>query len=289
MIRFRKKPSGRQVRQSPGRPAYNYYHGNKPAANETPARIPRQPRNLLKLAMRRLTETVTILAILALLVYSSILNPTPKVEVSSQLYHATTTYQQAVTDQLKSLRNRTKITFDERGIVRHLESKYPEIGDVNIHLPLAGHSPTVSLVIAAPSFKLSSRGQNYLVDSQGTVVGSAANFPNFDKIPTVIDQSGFPIEIGKPAISSTTVYFINQLIMQLQHDKIGIKSLILPVEPQALQFQAADEAYYVKFYLGGDPLVQTGQYLASRAKFHKSHHQPAHYLDVRVAGKVFYK
>jgi len=41
--------------------------------------------------------------------------------------------------------------------------------------------------------------------------------------------------------------------------------------------------------MGGDALVQTGQFLAARKEFDISKKQPPEYLDVRVSGKIFYK
>jgi hypothetical protein len=63
----------------------------------------------------------------------------------------------------------------------------------------------------------------------------------------------------------------------------------LPPKAQELDLRASDQSYYVKFYLGGDAMIQTGQYLAARQKFAQTKQQPGEYLDVRVSGKIFYK
>jgi hypothetical protein len=70
---------------------------------------------------------------------------------------------------------------------------------------------------------------------------------------------------------------------------VSIKSLTLPKSVQELDLHTSDRTYFVKFYLGGDALQQTGQFLAARHQFDITNSQPAEYLDVRVAGKIFYK
>jgi hypothetical protein len=63
----------------------------------------------------------------------------------------------------------------------------------------------------------------------------------------------------------------------------------LPSTAEELDIHTPDRPYYVKFYLAGDALLQTGQYLASRHQFDTTNSQPAEYLDVRIPGKIFYK
>jgi hypothetical protein len=70
---------------------------------------------------------------------------------------------------------------------------------------------------------------------------------------------------------------------------VTITSLSLPSKPSELDLRTKDRPYFVKFYMGGDALTQAGQFLAARAQFDRQNHQPADYLDVRVAGKIFYK
>jgi hypothetical protein len=70
---------------------------------------------------------------------------------------------------------------------------------------------------------------------------------------------------------------------------VSVSSLTLPKTAQELDLRTKDRPYYVKFYLGGDALLQAGQFLATRRQFDTSNTQPAEYLDVRVEGKIFYK
>src|SRR5207302_459575 len=101
------------------------------------------------------------------------------------------------------------------------------------------------------------------------------------------DQSGFKTQAGQPALSSQAVNFIKNIITQCHGAKVPVASLTLPKTAQELDFKAADRPYFVKFYLGGDPVLETGQFLAARHRFDQTG-QPTSYLDVRVNGKIYF-
>jgi hypothetical protein len=70
---------------------------------------------------------------------------------------------------------------------------------------------------------------------------------------------------------------------------VPISALSLPAVPEEIDLRASDQPYYVKFYMGGSAVLQTGQFLAARQHFKQTGQLPAQYLDARIAGKVFYK
>lgn len=221
--------------------------------------------------------------------YSLIVRPDPVFSIDSSVYHPSSVYLQATQKQLNSLQNHTKITFDSSALTRNLQKQYPEIGAVGVELPVFGQRPKISLHIAPPTLVLSSSGQDYIIDKNGTVVTKAKNLPQIKNLPLLSDQSGFQTSIGKPVLATTEVSFISTLIKQCQRVKVPLAELILPPRAQELDLRTSDRPYFVKFYLGGDALLQTGQYLAARHQFDQAGQQPAQYLDVRVSGKVYYK
>ena len=223
------------------------------------------------------------------LIYSLLVKPTPKLIVNDTTYHSAADYQSVVDDQLKSLKDRNKITFNEQEIVNSLQKKFPEIANVSIELPLLSETPVVTLDVAAPSFFLRSNGQDYIIDDQGVATGVTEQQPKIKGLTTLSDQSGFKTFLGERVLSAQSVNFINSVLAQAAHANIPVKSLILPTQYQELDLQTADRAYFVKFYLGGDALLQTGQFLAARHNFDANGNQPSQYLDVRVPGKIFYK
>ena len=285
---FNRRANTRHTRQAAGRLPMNYYRSNTPRSSPATWRG-RGYKDLARLIIKRTADSVALLLILVLIVYSLMVNPSPKVTANNNAYHSTDTYRQSLIAILKSVKNRTKVTFDEAGIIKSMQSRYPEISGARIHLPLIGQKPSIKLEIAEPSFQLTSSGRAYLVDAQGLVVANATDYPSIKGLPVLADNSGFAVEIAKPALDSSGVNFVVQLLAQLKNAKIPIKSLSLPTRPQELDLTTTDRAYFVKFYLAGEPLTQIGQYLAARHQFAKTNSQPFQYLDVRVAGKIFYR
>lgn len=289
MLSLRKKPKHSNSKIS-GRSALNYYRSTKPA-DASP--FQRRSRTKKRGWPARFMDWLIITAAAAGLAYSLILRPQPIMAVNSSAYHPTEVYLAAASDSLKSLKNRNKLTIDQDNLESLLKSKFPEIRQADIDVPLFGRSPTVRLDIAMPSLLL--RGINgtpakdLVVDAKGTVIGEAAGFKAVKGLPTIIDEGGISASPGQSVLSSSEVNFILSLLTQINQAKVPIASVTLPRLAQQLDLRTTDRTYYVKFYLNGDVLIQVGQFLAARQNFDASQKQPLQYLDVRVNGKVFYK
>jgi hypothetical protein len=213
------------------------------------------------------------------------LRPEPKIIVSSTVYRPTNIYRTKVEPTFKNFKNRNKLTFDEKNLVASLKQQFPEISQVQVELPILGQTPKVRIDVASPSLVL----QGLIVDAKGRAIGSLSEFPNIKNLPQVIDESGIKVRTGQSVLSASEVNFILTVVALCQKAQIPIASLTLPKLPQQLDLRTTDRPYYVKFYMGGDALVQTGQFLAARKEFDISKKQPPEYLDVRVSGKIFYK
>ncbi len=237
----------------------------------------------------RLIDFLVLIAILLVIVYSLTVNPTPHTELNSEVYRPSAVYQKAVSGEFKSFKNRNKITLNEKEITAVLKKQFPEITSVSIHLPLLSQTPTLKLVVASPSFSLSSKGSLYVVDSQGVVAGRSNDLPQIKGLPQLVDETNFDPQVGKQFLSAADVDFINNIITQVKHAKVPIASLILPPKALEVDLKTADRAYFVKFYLGSDVLTQIGQFLAARQQFDHTNKQPSEYLDVRVPGKIYYQ
>lgn len=280
--RRRNKPAGRLSKP----PVTKYYRSEPKTAS------PFQKKTPVKSLSAVVSKTIDILLIIILLfclVYSLIVRPDPKVIASSSIYHEESAYQTAAASDLGSFKDRNKLSFDEVGLVDNLKKHFPEISKANVELPLFGQKPIIRLTIAAPVFIFVSQGHNFLISSDGVVVSENPDLPAAVNLPRVEDKSGFKAQLGEQVLGASQVEFINQVVLQCRRAKVSISSLTLPSAAQELDLRTKDASYFVKFYLGGDPLVETGQFLASRAKFARDHIQPTSYLDVRVAGKIFYK
>jgi len=238
-----------------------------------------------------LFDLTVLVSFIGFIIYSMLVSPTPKIITNSQTYHPIADYKKAAQQYLGSLTNRNKITLNEQAIVQKLQERFPEIAGAYIELPVLSQTPLIHLNIAQPSFTLINNNFSYIVDSQGVAVAKS-NQENISPINNniyVTDQSGFIAKAGLQVMSASAVQFIDSLTAQLKHANVPVKAIVLPPLAQELYLQTTDRPYLVKFFLGGDVLQQTGQFLASRHQFDTKGGQPSTYLDVRVPGKVYYK
>jgi hypothetical protein len=286
-----RQPRHRNSQGSAKKPPLTFYRSADPAHEGSPFRQKELHPAVGKLRsfFAAFLDAVIIIALLVLLAYSLIIRPDARVQLNSELFHSAAEYQAAANKILKGIKYSNKISFSEQDAAAKLEKQFPEIASVHIELPIISQTPVVHLKIASPSFVIISKGHSFIVDSEGVAVADAANFPKADGLIKVDDQTGFADQLGKQVMSSSSVQFINAVANQSKHANVPISSLTLPNAAQELDLRTSDRPYYVKFFLGGDSTLQSGQFLATRHQFDTTNSQPAEYLDVRVSGKIFYK
>jgi hypothetical protein len=213
--------------------------------------------------------------------------------IDNSLLRPISVYQQSAQRILKSTPlNRSKITIDTGRFSQAMKQQFPELSEVSVTLPIVGHRPLVELAAARPRLILvSQNGELYLVDSSGRALmkTSDAKGVNELQLPKVIDQSGLSIATGQGALTGNDVAFITTVVLQLQAKHLRIDSIILPPIPSELHVELKGSTYYIKFNLLTDARVQSGTFLAVKDKLASDHIAPKEYIDVRVAGRVFYK
>lgn len=278
-------PSNRNGRKLTPR----YYRSSQNTETASPFRRKVAPKQSRGTFVRRLRNYAFGFIAVLVLFYCLSVQPNTKLTISDTSYSDAQTYQTATEKALKAIRNRNKLTFDERGIANNLKRQFPEINNVTIKLPFIGHIPKIDLDIASPTFSLSSAGKLYIIGSNGVVINADNQQLASASLPSLIDQSDININPGTRIIGTETVSFINSLLAQCKFAKVNVASLTLPPDPHALELRAEGASYFVKFDLEEDPLIQAGQYLAAKNKFDSEGTQPSQYLDVRVSGKIYYK
>lgn len=270
-------------------PITTYYRSSDEPGKASPFKKKEPKKNRRKLIFGAV-DIILAMMLITGLIYSLMLNSRPKIVADNLSYHSLIAYSSKITPEFTAFHNRNKITFNESSVAEAIEKQFPEIQAVRVELPFFSQQPTVWLSVSAPAFKLQSGGQDYIVDSQGVVAAKASDLPKLNKLVSLDDQSGFNTGVGKQVLSSGAVDFIDTVIKQVQHAGVPIRGLSLPPLAQEMDLWTSDSPYFVKFYMGGDALTQTGQFLASRKNFLQNpSHTPQEYLDVRVSGKIFYK
>lgn len=262
------------------------YYRSAGARESSPFKKAPRPRRRV---ISRVMDFVILAAVLAGAIYSLIIRPEPKVVLSSAVYRPASVYRETAAESFRSLGNRNKLTLNENAVTENLQKKFPEITRAVVELPIFSQTPTLRLTIAHPKLVLNSQDVDYIVNSRGIVVAKKENLPGIKDAAHIIDQSGFKARVGQQVLSSKEVNFIETVLAQSSRAKVPIASLTLPAQAMELDVRTSDKSYFVKFYLGGDALVQAGQFLAARQQFDQAGTQPAQYLDVRVPGKIYYK
>jgi hypothetical protein len=236
-----------------------------------------------------LVDVVMLVVIGLGLVYAVLVRPEPAVVVSNTTYHSRVDYQASATGLFQKLQNRNKISLNQAAVIKDLQAQFPEIASGEVELPLFSEKPTIRLSISPPVFQLKSQHDSLVIDHLGVAVAKSSQLPSVSNLPVIVDHSSFSPTVGKQVLSTDSVRFINNLLVQCRRSNIPLKSLSLPPRAEEVDLATKDQPYYVKFYLGGDPLVEAGQFLAARHQFETSGTQPSEYLDVRVPGKIFFK
>lgn len=275
--------------QSSKKTSLTYYRSGKPNTNSSPFEKDKKPKNKIGKIFSRLLDFSILAVVILCLVYSLMVKADPTIDLNSEVYRNTVTYKKFATQQLQQLKNHSKLTLDDAKIINSLQKKLPEISSANIELPLFSQTPTVHINVSSPAFFINSAGSIYIVDSKGTAVARASEFPNIKNLPLLKDETGFTVAKGEQVIGAGSVDFIKTLAAQSKKANVQIASLTLPSLAQELDLRTTDQPYFVKFYLNGDAMQQTGQFLATRKQLQQSNIHPAEYLDVRVPGKIFYK
>lgn len=261
------------------------------------------PKRKRQLAWVRRLPLLVALAIIVLCT-GVILNLSSNVKVvsitnsdnpSNKLFlRDTSTYQHAAQQLFaSSVLNHNKLTADASGIAAQLETEFPELQNVSITLPIIGHRPVVYVQPANPALFLTTQGGGaYILDKSGRALVSgseAVQHMSRLHIPTVQDQSGLHVDVGRVALPSRDVNFIAQIAAQLQAQNLQIESLQLPPASSELHVKLRGVSYVVRFNTQGDPRVQAGAFLAAKQQLEGQHGSPSQYFDVRVPERVYFR
>lgn len=203
-------------------------------------------------------------------------------------------YEQLAADYIaSSFWNRNKITINTAGMTQAILQQRPELTDVSVTLPLAGRKPIVYVTPSQPAFRLHSAHGSYVVDSRGVALAreaDAAYISDLQTLPVLADQTGLPVTVGQPYISSEQAQFMQTVAKTLLAKGFAVSEFGLPpVVGRELDVRITDVPYYVKFVMDGDTVgQQAGTFLALHNHLSKQQITPSQYVDVRVPGRAYY-
>jgi hypothetical protein len=310
MALFRKKTvaSGRTRPSSPDKdkgravPAYSYHNARSDSEDSSGRNMTRLSASELKTKSFWLNRFGFIILLIVCLIclYSALdLSSSPNVvllgdQSNSELYKL---YKPAFLITSKnlfsgSILNHNKVTVDTTKITDTLETDFPEFSSISITLPLINHRPIIYLVPAKPSVILANSKGQYLLNENGIAMlyGDSDNGFSYLNLPVVTDQSGLQISIGKPALTTQSVNFIQTVTAELASKGDVVSAMTLPQSTSELDVSLTGKPYFGKFNLqDDDPKVQAGTFLATQNYLSTQNITPSQYIDVRTDGRSYYK
>jgi cell division septal protein FtsQ len=183
-----------------------------------------------------------------------------------------------------SWRQGNLLTLDKEAFMSTLQQADPLIRSVMVQRKWL-HTLTLTVVLKQPSVGWSSGGQQYLLDRDGTVIGMLSAGA---KLPVVNDGSNLPVAVGRRAVGGHFVAFVTALAPALSAAGIGATSM--DVKETTLDLSVStNKGYRLVFDTSrevSDEMADLKSVLALLASQKKV---PAEYIDLRIAGKAYYK
>ena len=192
----------------------------------------------------------------------------------------------------KSLWNDNKITFRKNDLINYLLNDFPELARVDLTIPFLSSQPTIYLSPTSPALILIEPNGFFAIDSKGRAIAEASNLSSLglNTLPEVTDLSGVQVSLGKLSLSSSDVFFIQEVVGQLNVKGYKIAKMTLPSDSAELDVYLVGQSYYIKFNLeNNDPRQQAGTFLATIAYLKARGITPTQYIDVRVNGRAYYQ
>jgi cell division septal protein FtsQ len=178
----------------------------------------------------------------------------------------------------------TLLTFNGSALEAELMRTNPTIESVDVHRRWP-HGVSLAVAFKAYGLAWSSGNQSYLLDRRGVAIGM---LPAGSELPVVYDGSNLPVEVGKGVASSRFVEFVTSLATTLPAMGLGVT-----------RYEVKDTTYdlYVTTNKGYRLILDTARpagdsmadLAALQAFLTKQGKTPVEYVDLRIAGKAYYK
>lgn len=176
------------------------------------------------------------------------------------------------------------ITFDNGGFVSKLQQSDPLLRNVAVRRRWF-HTIVVTAALKQPSLGWSTGNQAYVLDRDGTVIGTVAGAAAF---PVVYDGSNLPLQVGQRAVSAHFVEFASGVVPALAAAGIGVTRL--DVKDTTLDLTAqTNKGYRLLFDTSRGVDEEMADLMAVQRLLVAQKRTPSEYIDLRIAGKAYYK
>lgn len=177
--------------------------------------------------------------------------------------------------------------LNHKQFAEELSLAYPEIKSIDADRSWYGASESFVLNFRKPILRWDSGGKTFYVDGQGV----AFNHDYFGgQYVKVSDQSGIsPTDNGGEIASNRLIAFLGKMVAAVNAgDKGKVTDIIIPASTREIDLKLEGRGYVIKTHTDRDPLGQAQDIIATIKWLDDKNIKPE-YIDVRVAGKAFYK
>lgn len=176
------------------------------------------------------------------------------------------------------------ITFNKDEFVSKLQQADPLLREVSVKRKWF-HGVIVTATLKQPSLGWSTGNQIYVLDKDGTVIGVAAGSVSF---PVVYDGSNLPVAVGQRVASVHFVDFVSSIVPALAASGITVTRLDIKDTTFDLAAQT-NKGYRLLFDTSRGAAEEVADLNAVQRLLVTQKRTPAEYIDLRIAGKAYYK
>lgn len=183
-----------------------------------------------------------------------------------------------------SWRQRNLLTLDGPGLESKLQQTDLSLRSVVVRRQWP-RGIVVSVTFKQPSLGWASGNQQFLLDRDGTAIGL---LPAGSSLPVVWDGSNLPVQVGQRVASARFVAFAGEVVPALAARSIGVTRLDIKDTTADLTV-TTNKGYRLLFDSTGSVEQAMGSLNSVLALLANQKRTPAEYIDLRVAGKAYYK
>jgi hypothetical protein len=306
MLFFRKKPkrikklseetrSGLQPQS--GQRVISYYTASRQQLDNFDRNINKSKEDSLKerssiKGKKRAVYIIIAIILLASVFYLSLLSSQPNVDIKGPEYRKRIAYHKIVEDILKKdFKNRSKILLRTNYIKSELLKAIPEAKEISIKLSILGRRPEVEITNYEPMivFEQPNNSESYILSNRGRLLLPAKDTSlNLQGVPIINNQSGVKGKAGDQFLNPEDANNLSNLLYQYKVEGI-IPDINLVIVPHEILVTEPGRGYRIKYLLSEDTKMQFGALRATQKKMLEMGINPAEYIDVRLADKVYYK
>ena len=167
-----------------------------------------------------------------------------------------------------------------------VQSKAPEVADVHVGGSAGFGKSTFTLTMREPIAGWSINGRQQYVDATGT-----AFTHNHFASPSVqiVDNSGIQVAAGQAVASNRFLGFVGRAVGLAKTGGYNVRQVIIPAgTTREVELRVEGVSYPIKFSVDRSAGEQTED-MARVIKYLQARTINPEYIDVRIAGKAFYK